>query len=89
MNHYVNRHMLWTYHSFPVPNVVDEFILQREELHTGVQDQLCVQAHFPQHSQQQQQLIITVGPWTEAHTHRKILKKRKSQNHVIHSRYII
>lgn len=65
---------MWTDHGGPVSDVIQDFVLHRVQGHTGPQNKPCVQAHFFHHSQQQEQLLITVRPWTEGHTVRQVLQ---------------
>lgn len=70
-----------TNHGSPVSDVIQDFVLDRVKGHTGLQNQPPVQADFAHHSQQQEQLLITVRPWTEGHTVGQVLQRgsRKQQ----------
>lgn len=63
-----------TDHGSPVSDVRQDFVLHRVQVHAGLQNEPCVQAHFVHHGQQQKQLLITVRPWTEGHTVGKVLQ---------------
>lgn len=67
---------IWTDHGSPVSDIIQDFVLQRVQVHAGLQNELCVQAHRVDHGQQQEQLLITVGPWTEGYTVRQVLQRR-------------
>lgn len=66
----------WTDHGSPVSDIIQDFVLQRVEVHAGLQNELSVQADRVHHRQQQEQLLITVGPWTEGHTVGQVLQRR-------------
>lgn len=63
-----------THHGVPLLDVVENSAQQSVELHAGLQHQARVQAHFPQHSQQQEQLVVRVRPWTEGHAQTQVLR---------------
>lgn len=69
-----------TDHGFPVSDIIQDFVLQRVQVHTGLQNDLRIQAHCAHNSQQQEQVLITVGPWTEGHTVRQVLQMRKQKH---------
>lgn len=76
---------IWTDHGSPVSDIIQDFVLQRVQGHAGLQNELCVQAHCVHHSQQQEQLLITVGPWTEGHTVGQVLQSKEQLNDAISS----
>lgn len=63
-----------THHGVPLLDVVENSTQQSVELHAGLQDEACVQAHFSQHSQQQEQLVVGVRPRTESHAQTQVLR---------------
>lgn len=67
-------------HSVPLLDVVDNFPLNRVQFHAGPVDQLCVQADPACHRQQQQQLVVAVRSWAQAHTVRQVLQARTERN---------
>lgn len=67
---------IWTDHGSPVSDIIQDFVLHRVQVHAGLQNELCVQVDRVHHSEQQEQLLITVGPWTEGHTVGQVLQRR-------------
>lgn len=67
------REML-THHRVPLLDVVENSAQQSVELHAGLQHEAGVQADFPQHSQQQEQLVVRVRPRTEGHAQTQVLQ---------------
>lgn len=63
-----------THHGVPLLDVVENSTQQSVELHAGLQDEARVQAHFSQHGQQQEQLVVGVRPRTESHAQTQVLR---------------
>lgn len=68
-----------TDHGLPVSDIIQDFVLQGVKVHAGLQKEPRVQAHSADHRQQQEQLLITVRPWTEGHTVRQVLQEETQE----------
>lgn len=62
-----------THHCIPLLDVVEDLAQQSVELHARVQHEARVQARFPQHGQQQEQLVVGVRPRTQCHAQPQVL----------------
>lgn len=70
----MSQHKILAHHGIPLPDVVENSAKQSAEIQAGLQQEVRVQAHFPQHSQQQEQLVVGVRPRTEGHAQTQVLR---------------